>query len=131
MEDRVAGGRIIRESDRIAELVSAAWTECAGRSLIGKSEHIQPRAFRAKISGLNEKPPSELALNSQTPGLRIRRAVAPVDRKRVRHVAAGSSVKTAGEAARIRQAWLHIPRNDESRVFFTFYVPHRQVFRDL
>src|SRR2546430_2464043 len=53
MEDRVTGGRIIRESDRIAELVSVAWTECAGRSLIGKSEHIKPRPFRSKISGLN------------------------------------------------------------------------------
>ncbi len=84
--------------------------------MIGKSEHIKPRAFRAKISGLNEKPPSELALNSQTPGLRIRRAVAPVDRKRVRHFARRRGDKTAGEAERIRQAGVHIARNGEWRL---------------
>src|SRR5207245_9664258 len=68
MEDRVTDGRIVRESRRVAEFVSVV-TEFAGRPLIGKSEHIKPRAFRAKISGLDEEPPSQLALNGQLPGL--------------------------------------------------------------
>src|SRR5579864_4397501 len=97
MQDGIADGGIVGEAGRVAQLVPFSEAQRAGRSLIRKRQNIQPGAFRPEVSSLDEESATELALDSQIPGLRVWSAIVAVNGERIRDLSRHRGDKSSGE----------------------------------